>query len=141
MSSGTVLVVATDERWLRVLEVTLRLGGYTPVARRSMLDALKLRVGDEQPRAVVLDLGVDSVAADVDAVTELLTEIGLRAIVILPDRFADQAAQFRASGAHVIVRPYPPSALYAALEAGIARTGQGGSAAASSADPSDADPA
>jgi hypothetical protein len=116
VGSGTVLVVATDERWLRVLEVTLRLGGYNPVARRSVIEASRLRLDDDRPFAIVLDLGADSVTADVEGLHELLVDIGLRTVVILPERLAADRGRFEASGARVLVRPYRPSSLYAALE-------------------------
>ncbi|MBA3777972.1 MAG: hypothetical protein H0X16_01450 [Chloroflexi bacterium] len=124
MGSGTVLVIAPDERWLRVLEITLRLGGYTPATRRSISDALRLRTGDEPAEAIVLDLGTDSTTSDAERVRELLSGGQLRAVVILPERFEEQIDEFRAAGAEVLIRPYQPSALYAALER--ARAGASG---------------
>jgi hypothetical protein len=68
--------------------------------RRSVVEALRTRAGDEAPRAIVLDLGTDTT---------------LPAIIILPERLDSQREVFRATGAQVLVRPYAPSALYAAL--------------------------
>jgi DNA-binding response OmpR family regulator len=115
LSSDHVLVVSPDERWLRVLEVTLRLGGFQPLMRRSVVEALRTRAGDEQPRAIVLDLGTDTTPKEVDSIREILGESTLPAIVILPERLDHQREVFRATGAQVLVRPYAPSALYAAL--------------------------
>jgi DNA-binding response OmpR family regulator len=115
LSSDHVLVVSPDERWLRVLEVTLRLGGFQPLMRRSVVEALRTRAGDEQPRAIVLDLGTDTTPKEVDSIREILGESSLPAIVILPQRLDAQRDVFRATGAQVLVRPYAPSALYAAL--------------------------
>jgi DNA-binding NtrC family response regulator len=110
-----VLVVSPDERWLRVLEVTLRVGGFTPIARRSVVEALRQREGDDRPQALVLDFGTESTSREVEAVREVLGSGDLPAIVILPERLSQQQEAFRASGVKVIVRPYPPSALYRAL--------------------------
>jgi DNA-binding response OmpR family regulator len=115
VEGGQVLIVSPDERWLRVLEVTLHLGGHQTVSRRSVTEALRLRAGDDSPRALVLDLGVDSTAGEVDAVRELLGQSDLPAVVILPERLGGQRDAFAATGATVIVRPYKPSELYAAL--------------------------
>jgi DNA-binding response OmpR family regulator len=115
VEGGQVLIVSPDERWLRVLEVTLHLGGHQTVSRRSVTEALRLRAGDDSPRALVLDLGVDSTAGEVDAVRELLGQSDLPAVVILPERLGSQRDAFAAAGATVLVRPYRPSELYAAL--------------------------
>lgn len=131
MSDRHVLVVSPDERWLRVLEVTLRLGGFTPMARRSVVDALRVRSDDDPPRAIVLDLGPDSTTNEVQAVREVLGTSDLPAVVILPERLAAQRAAFSATGAAVLVRPYQPSALYAALGGPI----QQSAPAASTPDP------
>lgn len=118
VEGGQVLIVSPDERWLRVLEVTLHLGGHQTVSRRSVTEALRLRAGDDRPRALVLDLGVDSTAGEVDAVRELLGQSDLPAVVILPERLGSQRDAFAAAGATVLVRPYRPSELYAALGPG-----------------------
>jgi DNA-binding NtrC family response regulator len=115
VSSPFVLVVSPDERWLRVLEVTLRVGGFTPIARRSVVEALRQREGDDRPTALVLDFGTESTAREVEAVREVLGSGEIPAIVILPERLNQQREAFQASGVKVIVRPYPPSALYKAL--------------------------
>ena len=115
MNGEHVLVVSPDERWLRVLEVTLRLGGFAPITRRSVAEALRLRADDSAAAAIVLDLGPDSTAREVEATRTVLGESNLPAVVILPERLGAQQDAFRATGATVLVRPYAPSALYAAL--------------------------
>jgi DNA-binding response OmpR family regulator len=115
--AGQVLIVSPDERWLRVLDVTLRLGGYRTVSRRSIADANRMRAGDEAPVAIVLDLGVDSGSGEAEAVRRLVGERAAPAVVILPERLGDQRDAFAAIGATVLVRPYRPSELYAALRA------------------------
>jgi DNA-binding NtrC family response regulator len=115
VSSPFVLVVSPDERWLRVLEVTLRVGGFTPIARRSVVEALRQREGDDRPTALVLDFGTESTAREVEAVREVLGSGDIPAIVILPERLTQQREAFEGTGVKVIVRPYPPSALYQAL--------------------------
>jgi DNA-binding NtrC family response regulator len=115
VSSPFVLVVSPDERWLRVLEVTLRVGGFTPIARRSVVEALRQREGDDRPTALVLDFGTESTAREVEAVREVLGSGDIPAIVILPERLNQQREAFQASGVKVIVRPYAPSVLYKAL--------------------------
>ena len=122
MSRLPVLVVASDDRSIRILEVTLRLGGFTAVARRSLTDARRLRADDADVQAIVIDLGPDSVAAEADAVRELLGDTRAPVVVILPEHFAGERASYGETGAHVLVRPYAPSALYAALEAARAAT-------------------
>ena len=117
MGLAPVVVISPDERWLRVLEITLRLGGFQPVARRSIRDAMHLRSGEERPSAVVLDLGADSEAGDVEAARQLLADPGVRMVVILPERLAPDRGRIEQSGVAVLVRPYPPSALYRALGA------------------------
>jgi DNA-binding response OmpR family regulator len=113
VASGQVLVVSADERWLRVLEVTLRLGGATPIARRSAREALNL-AGTEAVSAIVLDLA-QAGPDELEVVRGLLGQNSLPAVVILPERLAEQRESFAAAGATVLVRPYRPSELYAAL--------------------------
>jgi DNA-binding NtrC family response regulator len=115
VSSPFVLVVSPDERWLRVLEVTLRVGGFTPIARRSVVEALRQREGDDRPTALVLDFGTESTAREVEAVREVLGSGDIPAIVILPERLNQQREAFEGTGVKVIVRPYAPSVLYQAL--------------------------
>ena len=110
-----VVVIAPDERWLRVLEITLRLGDFQPIARRSIREAMVLRAGEDQPSAVLLDLGADSDARDIEAVRELLSDADVRMVVILPARLAAEREQIERSGAVVLIRPYRPSQLYRAL--------------------------
>jgi DNA-binding NtrC family response regulator len=113
-----VLVIAPDERWLRVLEVSLKLGGFVPIARRSIDEASRSRSGDERAPVVVLDLGADSKAGDLASIRELLGgDPTLRMVVILPQRLETVRDQFEGAGASVLVRPWQPSTLYAAIRA------------------------
>ena len=111
----SVLIVAPDERWGRVLEITVRLGGYRPVSRRSTEDALRVRKGEEPPIAIVFDLGDRWSAEELEAVRGLLTTSSIPAVVILPRRLAEERERIAGVGATVLSRPYAPSALYAAL--------------------------
>jgi DNA-binding response OmpR family regulator len=121
-----VLVIAPDERWLRVLEVSLKLGGFVPIARRSIDEASRFRSGDERAPVVVLDLGADSNAGDLVRIREMLGDPSLRMIVILPQRLESVRMEFEGAGASVIVRPWQPSTLYAAVRAaGQGRTTDG----------------
>ena len=122
VSGERVLVVSSDERWLRVLEVTLRLGGFTPVPRRSVMEALRVPAHERAP-SLVLDLGADLTLGELTAVREALGESETSAVVILPERLGGQREAFSSAGASVLVRPYRPSALYAALRqrTGVAR--------------------
>jgi DNA-binding response OmpR family regulator len=114
VASGQVLVVSADERWLRVLEVTLRLGGADTVSRRSARDAFSLAGGDSSMSAIVLDLAQAS-GDELEVARGLLGHSPLPAVVILPERLAGQSESFAAAGATVLVRPYRPSELYGAL--------------------------
>jgi DNA-binding response OmpR family regulator len=114
-----VLVIAPDERWLRVLEVSLKLGGFVPIARRSIDEASRSRSGDERAPVVVLDLGADSRAADLATIRELLGNTAVPMVVILPQRLEAVREQFERAGASVVVRPYRPSTLYAAVRAAL----------------------
>jgi CheY-like chemotaxis protein len=112
--SGQVLVVSADERWLRVLEVTLRLGGVDTISRRSAREALSLADGEAGVSALVLDLA-QATGDELDVVRGLLGQSSLPAVVILPERLASHSEPFAGAGATVLVRPYRPSELYAAL--------------------------
>jgi DNA-binding response OmpR family regulator len=114
VTPGPVLVVSADERWLRVLEVTLRLGGADTISRRSAREALSLASGDAGVSALVLDLA-QATGDELDIVRGLLGQSSLPAVVILPEPLAAQREPFAAAGATVLVRPYRPSELYAAL--------------------------
>jgi DNA-binding response OmpR family regulator len=111
---GQVLVVSADERWLRVLEVTLRLGGAETVSRRSAREAFSLAGHDSSMTAIVIDLAQVS-GDDLEVARGLLDHSPLPAVVILPERMAAHQESFAAAGATVLVRPYRPSELYAAL--------------------------
>jgi len=125
-----VLVIAPDERWLRVLEVSLKLGGFVPIARRSIDEAGRSRMGDERAPVVVLDLGADSKAGDLARIRDLLGDPLLRMVVILPQRLETVRDQFEGAGASVLVRPWQPSTLYAAIRA----AGQRGTSGADAKD-------
>ena len=114
VAPGQVLVVSADERWLRVLEVTLRLGGAETISRRSAREALTLAQGDSTVSAIVLDLAQAS-DDELDVARGLLGGSSLPAVVILPEQLTAQSEPFAAAGATVLVRPYKPSELYAAL--------------------------
>ena len=111
---GQVLVVSADERWLRVLEVTLRLGGAETVSLRSARDAFSLAGHDSSMSAIVLDLA-QATGDELEVARGLLGHSPLPAVVILPERLAAQQESFAAAGATVLLRPYRPSELYAAL--------------------------
>lgn len=123
MSSVTVLVIAVDERWLHVLEATLRLGGYQPITRRSVDEAVKLRAGDPRPVAAVLDLGGDLRPDEVGVIRGLLSEHGIlggdaqTVVLVLPEHLSELRERFLEAdpAIEVLVRPYPPSALFAAI--------------------------
>lgn len=116
MASGQVLIVSADERWLRVLEVTVRLGGAETISRQSVGEARRLPTVDGQhPTAIVVDLGAQTSANELDDVRGLVQDNTLPAVVILPERLAAERERFVAVGAKVLIRPYRPSELYAAL--------------------------
>jgi DNA-binding NtrC family response regulator len=130
-----VLVIAPDERWLRVLEVSLKLGGFVPIARRSIDEASRFRSGDERAPVAVLDLGADSRAADLATIRDMLGDPSMPTVVILPQRLDVIRDQFERAGASVVVRPYQPSTLYAAIRAAMPDASRAASREAD--DPSD----
>ena len=134
VAAGQVLVVSADERWLRVLEVTLRLGGADTISRRSAREALSLASGDSGVVAIVLDLA-QATADELEVARGLLGHSDLPAVVILPERLAAQSEPFAAAGATVLVRPYRPSELYAALQITDADGTSEAAIAAAEADP------
>ena len=110
-----VLIVSPDERWLRVLEVTVRLWGHRAVSRRSVGDALRVRAGERAPQAIIFDLGSRWSLEELDDVVALLPESTAPAVVILPERLAAERDRVAGAGATVLIRPYRPSELRAAL--------------------------
>ena len=110
-----VLIVSPDERWLRALEVTIRLGGYRVISRRSLADVLRVRDGDDLPQAMVFDLGANWTAQELESVRSLIAETTIPAVVILPERLAAERERVAAAGATTLIRPYRPSELFAAL--------------------------
>jgi hypothetical protein len=122
VASGQVLIVSADERWLRVLEVTIRLGGAETISRRSVGEALRTPpVEGQYPTSVVVDLGAQTSPDELDDVRGLVHDNSLPAVVILPEGLAVERERFVAIGATVLVRPYRPSELYAALWPGETR--------------------
>ncbi len=116
VASRQVLIVSADERWLRVLEVTVRLGGAETISRHSVGEALRIPIVDSQnPAAIIVDLGAQTSANELDDVRRLVQDNTLPAVVILPERLAAERERFVAAGATVLVRPYRPSELYTAL--------------------------
>ncbi len=116
VASRQVLIVSADERWLRVLEVTIRLGGAETISRRSVGEALRSApVEGQNPTSVVVDLGAHSGSNELNDVRGLIHDNSLPAVVILPEGLAAEREPFQAIGATVLVRPYRPSELYAAL--------------------------
>lgn len=125
------------ERWLRVLEVTLRLGGYVARRERSLDAALRPEIGDdgsEPPRAVVLDLGTETSAAETEDIRRQLGGTATRMVVVLPNRMADERSAFEAAGAQVLIRPYAPTELYKALGEAEPAVGEWAREAPASAD-------
>ena len=121
MAAGQVLIVSADERWLRVLEVTIRLGGAETISRHSIGEALHIPTLDGQhPTAIVMDLGAQTSEQELDDVRGILHDNTLPAVVILPERLAAERERLVAVGATVLVRPYRPSELYNALWPGEA---------------------
>lgn len=116
VASGQVLIVSADERWLRVLEVTIHLGGAETISRRSVTEALRTPLTEaERPSAIVADLSAQASATELEEVLGLVRDNPLPAVVILPERLAPERERFVAVGATVLVRPYRPSELYSAL--------------------------
>jgi DNA-binding response OmpR family regulator len=116
VAAGQVLIVSADERWLRVLEVTIRLRGAETISRHSIGEALHVPTIDGQhPTAIVMDLGAQTSQQELDDVRGILHDNSLPAVVILPERLAAEGQRLEAVGATVLVRPYRPSELYAAL--------------------------
>ena len=125
VASGQVLIVAADERWLRVLEVTIHLAGAETISRRSVAEALRTPLAEaERPSAIVADLSAQASATEIDEVLGLVGDNPLPAVVILPERLAPERERFVAVGATVLVRPYRPSELYAALWPGQTAGGE-----------------
>jgi hypothetical protein len=155
VAAGKVLIVSADARWLRVLEVTIGLGGATTISRRSLSEADQIRASDhELPTAMVIDLGAQASAAELDDVRALVREATIHAVVILPESLGSERQRLATGGATVLIRPYRPSELYAALwpdESGEVDPGADdpltidetadGSAAESAAEPADESPA
>jgi hypothetical protein len=137
VAAGQVLIVSADERWLRVLEVTIRLGGAETISRHSIGDALHIPAVDGQhPTAIVMDLGAQTSEQELEDVRGILHDNTLPAVVILPERLVAERDGFVAVGATVLIRPYRPSELYNALWPGEA---MGLGAAADADEPLDVD--
>jgi hypothetical protein len=109
------MIVASDERWLRTLEMTIRLDGLTPILRRSFAEAEGTPVDAATPRAIIVNLNNDATPREMQAARRLQDQLGVPVIVILPEALAVHEHHFRRISLRVVTRPYPPSALYAAL--------------------------
>ena len=116
MTPLPVLLVAADDHALRMLDVTLRLGGFTSLPRASVADAARARPGDDPPLAVVIDLG----GADdgVEPVRGLVEQLAVPVVVILPAGAESERARYESAGARVLHQPYAPADLYAAVSPG-----------------------
>ena len=115
MGEPPILVVAADDHVFRMLDVTLRLGGFNAVPRRSITEARRLRPGDHRPRAVVVDGGTAPVAAEI---RELVAELGVPVVVVLAAAPDADRRRFEAAGARVLVGDYEPDRLHAAVSSG-----------------------
>jgi len=115
VGSVPVLVVASDDRWFRVLEVTLRLGGFDATRCRSIAEAAQQRGPRRSPRAIVLDLAAEAGAVDEVGIERLAAGATVPVVVILSAPRDALRETLAAAGARVLLRPYAPSALYAAL--------------------------
>ena len=121
VASRQVLIVSADERSLRVLEVTIRLGGAESISRHSVAEALHIPLTEDQhPTVIILDVGGQTRPDELDDMRALVEDNGLPAVVILAERLAAERERFASVGATVLVRPYRPSELYAAFAPGDA---------------------
>ena len=103
--------------------MTIRLGGAETISRRSVSAALRTPAAEGQhPTAIVVDLGAQTSTEELDDVRALVDANSLPALVILPEGLAAERGRFVDVGATVLVRPYRPSELYAALWPGEAVT-------------------
>lgn len=116
VASGQVLIVSADPRWRRVLEVTLQLAGAGTSTGASLAEALRIPIGeDTAPTALVIDLSAQATPAELDDVRTQLGAAPWPAVVILPERLGTERARVSSPTTSVLVRPYRPSELYAAL--------------------------
>jgi DNA-binding response OmpR family regulator len=116
VASGQVLIVSADPRWRRVLEVTLQLAGAGTSTGASLAEALRIPIGeDTAPTALVIDLSAQATPAELDDVRTQLGAAPWPAVVILPERLGAERERVGTATTKVLVRPYRPSELYAAL--------------------------
>jgi len=116
VASGQVLIVSADPRWRRVLEVTLQLAGVGTSTGASLAEALRIPIGeDTAPTALVIDLSAQATPAELDDVRTQLGAAPWPAVVILPERLGSERERVGTVTTKVLVRPYRPSELYAAL--------------------------
>jgi hypothetical protein len=102
-----------------VLEVTIRLGGAETISRHSVAEALHTPLVEGQhPTAIVVDVGGQTSADELDDLRALVKENLFPAVVILAERLAAERDRFASVGATVLVGPYRPSQLHAALVPG-----------------------
>ena len=115
MTGVPVIVVAPDDHALRMLDVTLRLGGFASMPRSSVDDARRLRNGDPRPLAVVIDLRDRALPLEGADVRTLQDELRVPVVVIVGDDPAVDRGGYERAGARVLVDPYPPAELYRAV--------------------------
>jgi DNA-binding response OmpR family regulator len=116
VASGQVLIVSADPRWRRVLEVTLQLAGAGTSTGASLAEALRIPISEETaPTALVVDLNAQATVDELDDVHAQLEAAPWPAVVILPERLGEERDRVRVPTTTVLVRPYRPSELYAAI--------------------------
>jgi hypothetical protein len=116
VASEQVLIISADERWRRVLEVTVRLGGAETISRHSVGDALHIPgLEGQHPTSIIVDIAAQTTASELDDVRSLVEANTLPIVVVLPELLVAERDRFVAVGATVLVRPYRPSELFRAL--------------------------
>lgn len=142
VAAGQVLIVSADPRWRRVLEVTLQLAGAGTSTGASLAEALRIPIGeDTAPTALVVDLNAQATASELDEVRSQLDAAPWPAVVILPERLGSERDRVTSASTGVLVRPYRPSELYAAIWPDRAPVIPPGASDAPLAVPDDAAPA
>ena len=115
MTPPHILVVAADDHRMRSLDATLRLGGFTSLPRRSVAEARRLRAGTARPDAVLVDLEGEPETGP-DLLRELVDEVGVPVVAVLAAGSALDPSGFLVPGVRLLVEPYEPTTLYAALK-------------------------
>ena len=116
MASGQILIVSADERWRRVLEVTVQLAGAGATTGASLAEALSVPIADATaPTAIVIEVSAQATTTELDEVREQLRSAPWPAVVILPERLVPERDRVSSPTTTILVRPYRPSELYAAI--------------------------